>query len=105
MYQLLRQGKIEEFNEARKNGKKCDLHGSNLRNVDLRGLNTEGLDFSNCYMRHTDLRGLNLRHCNLEGVSIHEAKISGAYFPRELSSSEIRLSWEHGTRMRYRAGT
>ena len=43
----------------------------------------------------------DFRKANLEGASINAAKISGAYFPPELSASEIELSLLHGTRMRY----
>ena len=34
-------------------------------------------------------------------ASINAAQISGAYFPTDLSASEIELSLLHGTRMRY----
>jgi hypothetical protein len=30
-----------------------------------------------------------------------DAKVSGVYFPAELSADEIRLSLDHGTRLRY----
>lgn len=36
---------------------------------------------------------------------INGAKISGAYFPAELTASEIELSLLHGTRMRYHSKT
>ena len=49
-----------------------------------------------------DLRGIDFRKARLEGASINAAKISGAYFPVELSAGEIELSLLHGTRMRYR---
>ena len=39
---------------------------------------------------------------DLEGASIAGTKISGTYFPKELSAEEINLSLQHGTRMRYR---
>lgn len=57
---------------------------------------------TDCYFRQADLRGIDFRKANLEGASINAAKISGAYFPAELSASEIELSLLHGTRMRYR---
>lgn len=65
------------------------------------GLNVEGLDLSGCYFRQTDLRGLDFRKSRLEGASINAAKISGVYFPDELTAGEIELSLLHGTRMRY----
>ena len=38
---------------------------------------------------------------NLEGASLLGAKLSGTYFPTELSAQEIRLSLDTGTRLRY----
>lgn len=101
MYQLLREGKTAEFNEARKAGEPCNFVGLNFRAVDLRGAWLDGLDLTDCYFRQADLRGVNLYHCEMEGASIHNAHISGTFFPRALSSSEIRLSLQYGTRMRY----
>lgn len=102
MYQLLREGNIKEFNAVKAGGDKADLTGCDFRTVDLRGLDAQGLDFSNCYFRQADLRGVDFRQCRLEGASINAAKISGTYFPDELSAEEITLSLLHGTRMRYR---
>ncbi|MEJ2345944.1 MAG: pentapeptide repeat-containing protein [Gammaproteobacteria bacterium] len=103
MYQLLRQGKVEDFNTLKERGQSCDLTGSDLRGLDLRGLNVSGLDLSGAYLRQADLRGLDFSDARLEGASINGAKISGAYFPPELSAEEISLSLLHGTRMRYRS--
>ena len=96
MYMLLRESKIKEFNELRARGQNCDLSGK-----DLRGMDVAGVDFSNSYFKQTDLRGLNMTTCNLEGASIQVSRISGVYFPNELSVDEIQLSNMHGTRMRY----
>lgn len=101
MYRLLREGHIKEFNAARERGENSDLTQCNFRGIDLRGLNADNLDFSNCYFRQSDLRGINFSKARLEGASIHAAKISGAYFPPELSCDEITLSLIHGTCMRY----
>lgn len=101
MYQLLRDGNIKEFNVVKAEGNTTDLTGCDFRNVDLRGIDAQGLDFSDCYFRQADLRGVDFRHCRLEGASINAAKVSGAYFPPELSAEEITLSLSHGTRMRY----
>ena len=46
---------------------------------------------------------VDFRKARLEGASINAAKISGAYFPAELTASEIELSLLHGSRMRYRS--
>ncbi len=101
MYQLLRVDNIKAFNLKKEAGSACDLKCVNLRGLDMRGIDADGLDFTNSYMRVTDLRGVDFRNSILEGVNIRGAKISGTYFPAELSPEEIRLSHELGTRMRY----
>jgi uncharacterized protein YjbI with pentapeptide repeats len=102
LYQLLRDGNIVEFNRRKAAGESCDLTHCDLRSLDLRGIDASGLDFSHCYFRNTNLRGVDFSNSRLEGASLNEAKISGAYFPVELSADEIALSIEHGARMRYR---
>ncbi len=102
LYRLLREGKVTEFNERRENGETCELSGADFRSVDLCGLNADGLDLSNCYFRMSNLRGIDFSQANLEGASIHGAQISGAYFPETLDATEILLSLEHGTRLRYK---
>jgi uncharacterized protein YjbI with pentapeptide repeats len=101
LYQLLREGRGEEFNRLRKAGEKCDLRGADFRGIDLRGIEPAGIDFSDCYFRQADLRGLDLRTCRMEGASLHAAHVSGAYFPRELAAAEIDMSVRMGTRLRY----
>jgi uncharacterized protein YjbI with pentapeptide repeats len=102
MYQLLRDGDVKEFNRRKTTGESCDLTSCDFRNLDLRKLDASGLDFSNSYFRTTDLRGVDFSTARLEGASIKAAKISGVFFPAELTNEEIALSIEHGTRMRYR---
>lgn len=102
LYQLLRHGKIEEFNTLKQAGEAVKLRGMDLRGLDLRRLDASGLDFAGAYFRQADLRGVDFSSANMEGASIHAAKISGAYFPPELHADEITLSLTHGTRMRYR---
>ncbi len=102
LYRLLREGKINEFNERKANGEACDLTSADFRSVDLCGLNADGLDLSNSYFRMSNLRGIDFTNANLQGASIHGAQISGVYFPAELGATEILLSLEHGTRMRYK---
>lgn len=101
LYQLLRDGKISEFNARRKAGEACDLTSTDFRGLDLRGLDATELDLSNSYFRQADLRGVDLSAAKLNGASIHGAKISGAYFPADLAAEEILMSLEHGTRLRY----
>jgi len=100
MYQLLREGKIKEFNQSKSSGESFDLCNSDLRGLDLRGLDADGIDFSHCYFRQADLRGIDFSTCNFEGASVNGAKISGCFFPRALSAEELNLSLAHGTKMR-----
>ncbi len=102
MYRLLREGAVEEFNTRRTGGESCDLAGCDFRTLDLRKLDAKDLDLRDCYFRQADLRGVDLTEANLEGASINAAKISGVFFPKQLSAEEINLSLTHGTRMRYR---
>ena len=100
MYQLLREGKIDEFNSQKKEGDVCDFQSCDFRSLDLRGINAFGIDLRGAYFRQADLKGIDLRGSLLEGASINGAKISGAYFPKNISAQEILLSLEHGTRLR-----
>ena len=100
-YRLLREGHIKEFNESKARGERGDLTSSDFRGIDLRGIDADGLDLSGCYFRQGDLRGVDFTNPILEGASLHAAKISGTYFPKELSAEEILLSLQHGTRLRY----
>jgi uncharacterized protein YjbI with pentapeptide repeats len=101
MYRLLREGCITEFNVKKASGEKVDLRACDLRGLDLRGLDADGVDLSDCYFRQSDLRSVDFSKARLEGASINAAKISGTYFPPELTASEIELSLLHGSRMRY----
>ena len=101
LYMLLREGKVEEFNQRKEKGERCDLTHCDFRGLDLRKWNPAGLDLSGSYFRQADLRGVDFSTATLAGASINGAKISGALFPRELSAQEITLSLQHGTRMRY----
>jgi len=103
LYRLLREGRVDVFNQEKANGKTCDLTHCDFRGLDLRDIDANGLDFSHSYFRQADLRGVDLSQANLEGASIHSARIAGAYFPKEISADEILLSFMHGTRMRYRS--
>lgn len=102
LYQLLREGKIEEFNKLKAAGQSCDLTSADFRGLDLRKLDATGLDFSNAYFRQADLRGIDFSQAKLAGASINGCKISGCLFPAELKADEIQMSLLHGTRMRYR---
>lgn len=103
LYRLLREGRIDEFNERKKKGEKMDLTDSDLGGLDLRDVDFKGLDLSGSYFLQTDLRGVDLSQTSLEGASLNGAKVSGTYFPKELPPEEIALSLTHGTRLRYQA--
>ena len=101
LYQLLRNEVIKGFNEQRDTLDSSELKSGDYRGRDLRNMNAKGLDFSNSYFRNTDLSGIDFRNTNLQGASLLDAKLSGTYFPEALSATEIRLSLETGTRLRY----
>jgi uncharacterized protein YjbI with pentapeptide repeats len=98
---MLRQEDVDSFNASRDLLDTTELTGGDYRGRDLRKMNARGLDFSNAYFRNCDLSGIDFRETNLEGASLMDAKVSGVYFPAELSADEIRLSLDHGTRLRY----
>ena len=102
LYQLLRNEDIDAFNAQRDKLDTAELKSGDYRGRDLRKMNASGLDFSNAYFRNADLSGIDFRETNLEGASLLDAKLSGVYFPDELSPEEIRLSLDTGTRLRYR---
>ncbi len=104
LYQLLRNEDIRGFNEQRDQLETGELKSGDYRGRDLRNMNARGLDLSNPYFRNTDLSGIDLRDTNLEGASLLGAKLSGTYFPPQLSAEEIRLSLDTGTRLRYAKG-
>ena len=101
LYQMLRQEDVDDFNANRDSLDTSELTGGDYRGRDLRKMNARGLDFSNAYFRNCDLSGIDFRKTNLEGASLMDAKVSGVYFPEALSADEIRLSLDHGTRLRY----
>ncbi len=102
-YQLLLNERIDAFNLKKKSLNLTKLTGKNYRGLDLRNLNAENLDLSDSYFRNTDLRGIDFRKTNLAGCSFSGANISGCYFPKNISSAEITMSIDKGTRVRYAA--
>lgn len=102
LYRLLHSEQIAGFNRNKPAEGIIDLSNADLRGLDLRGLDASRLDLRGAYFRGADLRGLDLRQAHLEGASIGHARISGVYFPVELEASEILMSMQFGTRLRYR---
>ena len=74
----------------------CDLGGVDLRFADVGRIRLEG-----ARLKGADLRGLDLSQHNLDGVTLFNARVSGTYFPRDLSADEVRLSLREGTRIRH----
>lgn len=101
LYQLLREDDVEGFNVARSQGQPCDLAGCDFKGLDLRGLILQNINIENAYFRSADLRGIDFRGCNLNGASFADAKISGCFFPEEITAAEIQLSVTMGTRIRH----
>jgi uncharacterized protein YjbI with pentapeptide repeats len=101
LYLLLRSDDVKGFNKAREQGQECNLAGCDLRGLDLRNLQIKGMNLDDTYFRGADLRGIDFRGCSLDGASLADAKISGCYFPAELSPDEIQLSVTMGTRLRH----
>ena len=101
LYQLLKNGKVKDFNQRKAAGEVPDLAHGDLRGLDLRGLDADGLNLEGCYLHTADLRGIDFRQTNLRGASVNGARIAGAYFPVALSADEINLSLMHGTCLRY----
>jgi len=100
-FRCLRIGDFAGFNREAAGFKEIDFSNADLRGVDLRGIaDLTKLVVRGAYMRDTDLRGLDLREWDMEGCSLYHAKISGAYFPTNLSPQEITVSVQLGTRMR-----
>lgn len=98
--EMLFEENLPEFNRLKAEGKAPDLRQANLSGLDLRQADLKGSDLSGCYLRGANLRGLDLTGCDLRGVSLKGALISGALFPEDIPPQEIRLSVEHGTRLR-----
>jgi len=103
-YKLLRGGETEAFHAAIEDRGEVDFSGCDLRGVDFRAIDLSKFVLRDAYLRDADFRGCNLTHLDMSGVSLHGAKISGAYFPHNVSASEIRMSLRHGTRIRTKTG-
>ena len=99
-FRCLRTGDFEGFQKQSVGRAEIDFSDSDLRGVDLRGIDLAKVVLRGCYLRDADLRGLDLRHLDLEGCSLYHAKISGAFFPANLSAAEITASVQYGTRVR-----
>lgn len=101
LYQSLRSENISAFNNAKaKTSPLPSFELCDFRGLDLRGMDADGLDLRSAYFRGADLRGIDFRNAQLEGASIAGTKISGCYFPKSITSDELIMSLNHGTRLR-----
>ncbi len=100
-HELLRDELIAKFNtEIRTLKEPVDLENCNLRGVDLRKSSLKNANLKNSYFKMADLRGVDLSNAQLNGASFNKARIGGVLFPKNVTSAEIRLSVEYGTRIR-----
>jgi uncharacterized protein YjbI with pentapeptide repeats len=102
-FRCLRTGDLDGFNRAAAGRRAIDFADCDLRGVDLRGIDLSRVVLRGSYLRDADLRGLDLRETDMEGCSLYHAKISGSYFPANLSGAEIAVSVQFGIRMRMQA--
>lgn len=100
--ELIHEGRYPEFNKLAAKGS-VDLENADLRMADLRAADLRTANLRGAYLRNADLRGVDLSEAELEGASLNSARVSGCYFPRSVSADEVRLSVEHGTRIRCRS--
>ena len=101
-FKMLRSGDFDAFTQAVAERDKVDFSGTDLRGVDFRKVDLSKFVLRDAFLRNVDFRGCDLRHLDLSGASLHGAKIGGAYFPDNVSASDIRMSLRHGTRIRTR---
>lgn len=99
-FKALRVGELDQYHQAARQRERVDFSNTDLRGTDFRKVDLSNLIVRNAYLRDADFRGCDMRHMDLDGVSIHNAKISGAFFPKNVSAAEIRMSLRHGTRIR-----
>ena len=52
LYQLLREGKIKEFNQRKAQADRVKLNDCDFRHIDLRGIDAQSVDFRNCYFHN-----------------------------------------------------
>ncbi len=101
-FKCLRAGDLEGYDREIKGRDVVDFTGADLRGTDFRRADLSKIVLSGCYLRDADLRGRDLRHLDMDGCSFFHARISGTWFPENLSAEELRLSFDFGVRVRTR---
>jgi uncharacterized protein YjbI with pentapeptide repeats len=99
-FRSLRAGDIAAFHEQIEGRDVVDFSGADLRAVDMRKADISKVVLRGAYLSDADLRGIDLRGKDLEGCTFLRARVSGAFFPSELSAQELRNSVDLGTRVR-----
>lgn len=96
LIELLKQGKVEEFNKARptkwyeplpgRPKQRCftelDLSGQDFSGLDLRGVNLASTVLRGANFSGADLRGANFSFSDVNGAKFDRAKTRGARFRR-----------------------
>ena len=93
MIQLLRNGRILEFNKIRSqnNYQKIDLRGADLMESNLKGTRLRGADLTEANLRGADLMGANLEGTRLREVNFRDARLTGAdLMESNLSRADLR---------------
>jgi uncharacterized protein YjbI with pentapeptide repeats len=96
----LRAGDLSTFHQQIEERDVVDFTDADLRAVDMRKADISKVVLRGAYLRDADLRGVDLRDKDLEGCTFLRARISGTFFPPELSAQELRNSIDLGTRVR-----
>ena len=100
-HELLRDEKVDTFNKEMDTlDEPVNLENCNLRGVDLRKANLKSANLKDSYFKMADLRGVDMSEAQLNGASFNKARVGGVLFPKNVTSAEIRLSIEYGTRIR-----
>ncbi len=99
-FRSLRAGDIAAFHEQIEGRDVVDFTGADLRAVDMRKVDISKMILRGAYLRDADLRGVDLRNKDLEGCTFLRARVSGTFFPPQLSAQELRNSVDLGTRVR-----
>lgn len=104
-FRCLRAGEIDAFQRLVAERNTVDFSDADLRGVDLHAIDLGKVILRGAYLRDADLRGQDLRHHDMSGCSLYHARISGVFFPENLTADEIRLSVDFGTRLRVHVGS
>ena len=86
LYQLLREGKVKEFNQRKAQADRVKINDCDFRHLDLRGMDSRALISATVIFAHRFARHRSFPS-TLEGASLNGARISGVLFPAELGAA------------------